>query len=87
MGVDGPAQEVGLHPHQASETPPQELQQVYGIAASVPVLQINALPAGQRLTGPCILVDPVSTVFVAPGWSGRVDAIGNVLLSRKQDQA
>ena len=39
------------------------------------------LPPGTRLVGPCLLVEYSSTVLVAPGWRGLVDADGNLRLS------
>ncbi|MHB8533156.1 MAG: hydantoinase/oxoprolinase family protein, partial [Solirubrobacteraceae bacterium] len=37
-------------------------------------------PAGSSLAGPAVCALPGSTLFVAPGWSGRVDGAGTVTL-------
>jgi N-methylhydantoinase A len=39
-----------------------------------------SLPAGARLEGPCVLQQPDTTIFVEPGFSARVDALGNVII-------
>jgi len=41
-----------------------------------------ALAAGFATEGPLIVIDPVSTTVVEPGWRLRVDAIGNLMLDR-----
>ena len=38
------------------------------------------LPAGAVIDGPAILEQPDATIAVAPGFSGRVDELGNVVL-------
>jgi N-methylhydantoinase A len=48
----------------------------------VPRYEREALPPGTRLRGPCLLVEYSSTVLVAPGWRGGVDAEGNLRLKR-----
>ena len=45
-----------------------------------PVLAREGLPAGHALHGPALIIDPVSTTVVEPGWHARVDAIGNLIL-------
>jgi N-methylhydantoinase A len=39
-----------------------------------------ALPAGARIPGPAILEQPDATVVIEPGFSGRIDALGNLIL-------
>jgi 5-oxoprolinase (ATP-hydrolysing) len=48
-----------------------------------PVLARDGLPVGHTLDGPALIIDPVSTTVVEPGWGARVDAIGNLILERK----
>ena len=40
------------------------------------------LPAGSELTGPCVLQQPDTTIFVEPGFTARVDTLGNVIIER-----
>ena len=53
-----------------------------GIADPVPVWDRSTLSAGQCITGPALITETVSTVFVAPNWQVRADSIGNLLLQR-----
>ncbi|MGO1304063.1 MAG: hydantoinase B/oxoprolinase family protein, partial [Sphingomonas parapaucimobilis] len=48
----------------------------------VPVHARGGLAAGAVLSGPALIIDPVSTVVVEPGWSARVLAEGTLLLER-----
>ncbi|WP_294190488.1 hydantoinase B/oxoprolinase family protein [uncultured Sphingomonas sp.] len=40
------------------------------------------LAAGATITGPALIVYAVSTTVVEPGWTARVDDLGNLILSR-----
>ncbi|GGE81829.1 hydantoinase B/oxoprolinase family protein [Sphingomonas prati] len=53
-----------------------------GAARSVAVRRRGALAAGTEVAGPALVVDATSTVVVDPGWSARVDALGNLMLAR-----
>jgi 5-oxoprolinase (ATP-hydrolysing) len=48
-----------------------------------PVLAREGLPIGHALDGPALIIDPVSTTVIEPGWGARVDAIGNLILERR----
>ncbi len=41
------------------------------------------LPEGATISGPAILEQPDTTILIEPGFSGRVDGYGNVILSRE----
>jgi 5-oxoprolinase (ATP-hydrolysing) len=45
------------------------------------------LAAGFSAQGPAIIIDPVSTTIVEPGWKVDVDTIGNLMLSRSTPRA
>lgn len=49
---------------------------------AVPVYRREALAAEAVLTGPALIIDPVSTVVVEPAWKARVLAEGTLLLER-----
>ncbi|MFN3450613.1 MAG: hydantoinase/oxoprolinase family protein, partial [Sphingorhabdus sp.] len=53
-----------------------------GARRSTPLFDRNALGAGFSASGPAIIIDPVSTTIVEPGWKFAVDATGNLMLSR-----
>ena len=40
------------------------------------------LQSGNRISGPALVLQLDTTVVVSPGWGGRVDALGNILLER-----
>jgi N-methylhydantoinase A len=42
------------------------------------------LLAGNRLPGPAIVTEYSATTLVPPEWSGRVDAIGNLILEPRR---
>jgi len=65
-------------------SPPEEMAAVFtgGQAHEVPLYLREKLAAGFAATGPLLVIDEVSTTVVEPGWKLRVDAIGNLLLSR-----
>ncbi len=52
-----------------------------GVSRAAPLWRGELAP-GTRLDGPAIWAPPESTLVVAPGWSGEVDARGNVTLER-----
>ncbi|MEK6638064.1 MAG: hydantoinase/oxoprolinase family protein, partial [Pseudomonadota bacterium] len=51
-------------------------------AQPTPLYDRATLAAGFVTDGPTIILDPVSTTIVEPGWRVAVDAIGNLILTR-----
>jgi len=49
----------------------------------VPVLQRAALAGTGPMPGPAVILDTVSTTWLAPGWSARSDALNNLHLERR----
>ena len=45
------------------------------------ILDREAMPVGYRFEGPAIVQQPDTTTLVEPGWSGVVDAAGNLVLT------
>ncbi|MNI55838.1 Acetone carboxylase beta subunit [compost metagenome] len=41
------------------------------------------LPVGAEVAGPAILEQPDTTIWIEPGFAGRVDALGNLLITRQ----
>ncbi len=41
------------------------------------------LQSGNRISGPALVLQLDATVVISPGWAGRVDALGNILLERQ----
>ncbi|KZM51817.1 hydantoinase/oxoprolinase family protein [Labrenzia sp. OB1] len=46
-----------------------------------------ALPVGECIDGPAILVQPDTTVLIEPGLTGRVDDYGNTIITRVEESA
>ncbi|RJG54429.1 5-oxoprolinase [Sphingobium terrigena] len=49
---------------------------------TAPVHDRAGLAATSIIDGPALIIDPVSTTVVEPGWRARLDAIGNLILTR-----
>lgn len=47
-----------------------------------PLWQRAELAAEAVVCGPALIVDPVSTIVIEPEWQARVDALGNLILTR-----
>lgn len=45
------------------------------------------LAAGERIAGPAIIREATGTVVLDPGWSARVDGLGNLILERERPLA
>ncbi|MCT2559462.1 hydantoinase B/oxoprolinase family protein [Tsuneonella sp. YG55] len=53
-----------------------------GKAQATPVYERNGLGAGRTIDGPALVIDPVSTLVVEPGWSATLGSDGALTLSR-----
>jgi 5-oxoprolinase (ATP-hydrolysing) len=58
-----------------------------GEAHSTPIHAREQLACAERVDGPAIIIDRVSTTVVEPGWCARVDPIGNLILTRTRARA
>jgi len=58
-----------------------------GAAHVAPLHRRETLAAGAAVAGPALIIDAVSTTMVEPGWQARVDASGNLILSRHMPRA
>jgi len=56
----------------------------YGVEEAVPVYARERLAAGQRISGPALVTEPVATSWLASGWEAEVDAFGSLLLERPE---
>lgn len=56
-----------------------------GGSVATAVYQRDDLQFGQALCGPAIIEQEDTTTIVLPGWSARVDTIGNLLIARDAD--
>jgi N-methylhydantoinase A len=51
-----------------------------GSDLTIAVLPRTALAGAGQLMGPAVILDPVATTWLAPGWAARLDAFGNIRL-------
>lgn len=49
--------------------------------APIPVYERQLLKKDNLLEGPCLIEEPTSTTFIHAAWRGRVDGMGNLVLS------
>ena len=61
---------------------PAGTSMVYGIDQPVPVHDRASLPAGHTCSGPAIIFDQASTLYLDRDWYCRADPWGNLLLER-----
>jgi N-methylhydantoinase A/oxoprolinase/acetone carboxylase beta subunit len=50
---------------------------------TVPVHDRQALPAGAAFAGPALVFEAHGATVVPPGWRGRVDGAGALVLERR----
>ncbi|RMD79347.1 MAG: hydantoinase/oxoprolinase family protein, partial [Gammaproteobacteria bacterium] len=55
---------------------------VHGLARPVPVRRRAEVPEEEALPGPALVVDPVATTWLAPGWRARRHPSGSLLLEK-----
>ncbi|QAY78353.1 hydantoinase B/oxoprolinase family protein [Sphingosinicella sp. BN140058] len=46
------------------------------------VVDRGTLACGASISGPALIIDPSATTVVEPGWSAKVDGLGNLILTR-----
>ena len=73
----------------ARSAPPTERVRCFmaGEMRDAPLYERAGLAAGFAVDGPAIIVDPVSTTIVEPGWRALVDAQANLILERHAPRA
>ncbi|MCW9024630.1 MAG: hydantoinase/oxoprolinase family protein [Gammaproteobacteria bacterium] len=61
---------------------PVEWVELVGIDGMAPVYERDKLVTGQKLAGPVLITETVSTTYIAPGWSCTREETGNLILRR-----
>lgn len=76
-------------PLPAQSAPPLELVEAYlaGQLRQVPIHDRALLAAGFAAPGPLIVIDPLATTVVEPGWAVHVDQDGTLRLTRHASRA
>jgi len=59
-----------------------EMRNIYSIKNPVPVYQRDELLAGQKLFGPALITERVSTTFIDRNWMCTIDNYGNLILTK-----
>ncbi|GIH17781.1 hydantoinase/oxoprolinase family protein [Rugosimonospora africana] len=77
-----------LPPEAIADEAPRPPRRVYhrGGWIDAAVVRRAALAPGSRLPGPVLIEQPDTTAFAPPGWTVRIDAYGNLLLSNEGTQ-
>ena len=79
----GEAIDASMAPQAARALPKAAVEAfLAGEPRRVPLYDRADLPSGWSAAGPALVIDTVSTTVVEPGWSVRVDALGNLILHR-----
>ncbi len=67
-----------------AEAPPIEVMVwIGGLWRQVPLYQRETCGSGTRIVGPAVIAEATGTVVVEPGWTARVDAGSNLILTRE----
>ena len=82
MALRAPAAVTALPTPEPQPTEPPRYQSVAFIDTPVPCYSRPALAVGQQIDGPALITEAVATTWLAPGWRGRVDTQGHLLLHR-----
>jgi N-methylhydantoinase A len=72
----------GFQPAASDGVEPQRRQVVFdGVAHDAAIFERRTLPLGFAFKGPAIVEEETATTAVPPGWQGRVDELGNLILT------
>jgi len=82
IGTTAPAAAPG--PASGDMPGPQAQIRLYcgGKHIHAPLYARDGLPAGATVPGPAIITEPTGTNVIDPGWQGRIDGLGNLVLTR-----
>lgn len=61
---------------------PTQAVTLEGFDVPVPIYARESLSAGQKIAGPALITETVSTTLIAPGWQAMVDPCGHLLLEK-----
>jgi N-methylhydantoinase A len=85
LGVTAPLEKLPLLAQsKLAAAPPRPIQVFDGKAwRDANLLGRQALARDQRLSGPALIEDPTSTLYLPAGWTARSDANDNTILERQ----
>ena len=74
----------------ANDTPAEPIARVAmvaeGKACEAPLYDRTLLSPGASVDGPAVITEPTGTNIVEPGWRGKIDRYGNLILDRVVDK-
>lgn len=83
VAVRAPAGEWSMPAWQPDGNDGADTVPVAGEPEPVALRQRGSLKVGERLQGPMLITEAVSTTWLAPGWEARVSGEGHLLLARQ----
>lgn len=83
IGLRGPQPELALASLGEQHAEAVAYAALHGIEDEVALWQRQQLGVGQVIDGPALILEQVSTTYLAPGWRCRVDVVGNLVLDRR----
>lgn len=77
---------AGFRPAKGDQSPDTGTRDViyHGQAVPTKFYRRDRLPTGIALAGPHVIEEETATTVVPPGWISRVDALGNIIITRKE---
>lgn len=82
VSLKSPAEEIKLPALEKHAEENISYTNLYGVDEDVPVYQRDSLSCAEKITGPALITETVSTTYLAAGWSCEVDKSGCLLLTR-----
>jgi N-methylhydantoinase A len=77
-----PGRVAGFEPSAATGYEPETRRVIFdGVAQDATILRRGLLPVGASFAGPAVIDEETATTVVPPGWQGRVDQLGNLILT------
>ena len=61
------------------------IARLYGIEKDVPIFNRDDLVSGEKINGPALITETVSTTYLAPGWACEVDKSACLLLKKLKE--
>jgi N-methylhydantoinase A len=83
VSLKSKAKKIKLPALKSHELEELSVTTLYGVEQNVPVYNRDKLNSGEKITGPALITETVSTTYLAEGWSCEVDQSGCLLLSKK----
>lgn len=82
VSLKSPAEEIKLPALEKHAEENIRYTNLYGVEQDVPVYQRDSLSCSEKITGPALITETVSTTYLANGWSCEVGSSGCLLLTR-----